>query len=410
MNTKIGSLDKIVDAVDPDIVCLCETKKGGVLKEDQLSKYEVVDRNLRQGKEGFLIAVRKNSFITIKDITDTEMRNIFTAQIEYPLMTLRIIIAHAPQEKIKLEERTEFFDEVMVQVERGDTSGDTMLVLGDFNARLLQDENRKINAEVGSPNGKLLLEVVQKYRLQVCNYHENSCGKWTRIQETKDGEEKSIIDYVLVHAEMYKSLATFLVDEEKIFSPYREIGTQKTTYSDHCALIMSFELETGKVIRSNMKRRCWQFKDKEGLLRYQKESGYSMQVDFTGSSTEAYGKWVIEYEKLLGKCFELKTIKERKGPFTSKSLKSVREIIREISKKGKVQREVAKVYQGKLVEIESKQMAKTRAETLKTTISQLTFNEKFSPAGYWKLKTAVKKKERKSVDKSSYWPQCHSTK
>ena len=106
-------MEKIIDSVEPDIVCLCETKKGGALKKDQLSKYEVVDCNLKQGKEGFLIAVRKNSFRTIRDITDTEMRNIFTVRIEYPLMNLRIIIAHAPQETAKLEEKNEFFDEVM---------------------------------------------------------------------------------------------------------------------------------------------------------------------------------------------------------------------------------------------------------------------------------------------------------
>ena len=75
--------------------------------------------------------------------------------------------------------------------------------------------------------------------------------------------------------------------------------------------------------------------------------------------------------------------------------------LREMSKKGKIQREIAKVYREKLVEMESKQMAKARALALKTTISQLTVNEKFSPAGYWKLKTAVKKKERKTVNTSS---------
>ena len=198
---------------------------------------------------------------------------------------------------------------------------------------------------------------------------------------------------------MYKSLMNLMVDEEKIFTSYRETtekGVKKITYSDHCAIIMSFELEIGRVSHKGEKRRCWQFKDEEGLKKYQKESKYLFQVDCAGSSTSAYDNWVTEFEKLLARCFELKTIKESRCTPPSKNLKSVRDVIMKMSKNGGIQRKIAKAYQEKLVILETNQMTKARSEVLKKTMSQLTANEKFSPAGYWKLKTAIKKKERKA--------------
>ena len=67
----------------------------------------------------------------------------------------------------------------------------------------------------------------------------------------------------------------------------------------------------------------------------------------------------------------------------------------EISKKGKVQRNVMKIYQQKLVCIESCRSAKARAERLRETTKTLTVKDKFSPSGYWKVKTAAGKCTRK---------------
>ena len=143
----------------------------------------------------------------------------------------------------------------MVQVERGDSSGDQVVLLGDFNALLVSDLE-SIDAEA-SPNGKLLADVIKKYQMQVCNFNEKSSGQWTRIQSKKGEEIKSTLDYIIVQSQMFGSLSSFLVDEDKIFTPYREIKErkkQKITYSDHCAIIAHFEVETGKVVKLKGKK------------------------------------------------------------------------------------------------------------------------------------------------------------
>ena len=106
--TKMDTLEKIVGSVDPDIIALCETKKGRVLKDDELPVYDVIERDMKPGKEGLLVGVRKNSSVSIREITDTEMKNILTVRIEYPKFYLRVIVAHAPQEAAKIEEKNFF--------------------------------------------------------------------------------------------------------------------------------------------------------------------------------------------------------------------------------------------------------------------------------------------------------------
>ena len=72
-----------------------------------------------------------------------------------------------------------------------------------------------------------------------------------------------------------------------------------------------------------------------------------------------------------------------------KNFKDARNILTAVAKQGKVQRNVVKEYLSRLIEIETQQAAKFRAERLKKTMSQLTLADKFSPTGYWKLKKAV---------------------
>jgi hypothetical protein len=124
-------------------------------------------------------------------------------------------------------------------------------------------------------------------------------------------------------------------------------------------------------------------------------------VDELTSSTLAYDAWKSEFEKLLSKCFRKVTRKEKTEVIESKIAKKVRCILSEIRKRGKIQREVVAKYLVKLVLVESSKIAKATSERVKSTMSQLTSDEKFSPTGYWKMKKAVKKGTRKTNNISS---------
>ena len=83
-SSKKESLFKIVDSVDPDILALCETKKTWGIQKDELSSYEIVEKPLKLGKEGLMVCVRKGSFDTIQEVTDTELKHILTVRVVYP--------------------------------------------------------------------------------------------------------------------------------------------------------------------------------------------------------------------------------------------------------------------------------------------------------------------------------------
>ena len=403
--TKKDSLAKIVESVIPDVIALCETKKACPIKKDELSEYEIAEKDFKQGQEGFIVGVREGTCITVKEITDTELNNIVTVKVVYPNMNLRIIVVHAPQETDRLETRMEFFEELSVQIERAITSADELIVVGDMNARITL-EGSEIVSQNGSQNGKELCDLIHKYNLKVGNFHESCVGKWTRIQPRRDGTVKrSQLDYILSSEKMYQSLQSITVDEEKIFCPYREIkenGARKIVYSDHCAIIADLKIDIGRVQKTTEKVSGWNFNE-DGYERYSIESEASLDFDLSSPcTTNIYSSWVVAFEKLLAKCFRRQTI--NKGGFRKKSRSKysrIRDIISSMSKKGKIQRNIAKLYLQKLVEVESCRITKARAERLKKTTESLTSKERFSPAGYWKVKKAAKKGTRKEQGPSS---------
>ena len=389
----------------PDILALCETKrpppppaKKNMKKKEIIPGYEVLERNVKQGKEGLMIGVKKGTFCNMQDVTETDLKNLFTVRISYQNFVLRIILIHAPQETEKVDVRQEFFDELATQVERGLTSSDTTIVVGDFNSRI-GEENGMISSLSG--NGRLTAELIDHYNLCVCNFSNQAEGKSTRIRPNKDGSiDRSTIDYALVTSNIYPNIKSFLVDEGKFYCPYREIREKKVkriVFSDHCALVLNLELDPGTLNKdSQQQRKVWNFTE-DGYMKYEEESTTVFHLGENLVSTAAYDKWENEFKNILRKCFDKKTVGKANKPMTRNN-NDVRKILKQLATKGRIQRKIAQVYMKHLVEIETRQRAYICAERLKTTMSQLSYNDKFSPNGYWKLKAAAGKRPRPEMN------------
>ena len=110
------------------------------------------------------------------------------------------------------------------------------MITGDLNAKL-EKRNLKLVASTG--NGKALKEIIDKYDLHVVNFQPDTEGKWTRIQK-KDGVIcKSIIDYIITDSCTQEKVNNTVIDEEKMYTPYRYKNTRKNKsiiYSDHCSI------------------------------------------------------------------------------------------------------------------------------------------------------------------------------
>ena len=80
-----------------------------------------------------------------------------------------------------------------------------------------------------TPNGKRLINLTNNFNLKILNKSPKCKGKWTRVN-TKNENEKSIINYALCIQALYTNLITITIDES-----YKLNGKSKT---DHNSIII----------------------------------------------------------------------------------------------------------------------------------------------------------------------------
>ena len=408
--SKKNSLNKIISDVQPDIIALCETKKYGKINKDDITGYAVLDMDLKQGKEGLLVAVKDKSSSSIRDISSSsnESKNILAVRIEYPLFTLRIIVVHSPQETDRCDVREEFMEEICVQIERAINCGEEFIVVGDFNARV-DHINGEVVGNQMSPNGKLLSDLVNDHQLRVGNFHDKTTGKWTRIQPKKNGDiDRSTIDYVLMENKMYERLTEMTIDEQKVYCPYsviNRLGKRHVTFSDHCAIIINFDIDIGKLEKVSGSKKVWNFTE-EGFLKYQNESNHDIEVEVKDSASATYACWIDAFEALLRQCFSKKSIKNSPPKRKVQHWKGVRSLLLPIAKKGKIQRAIVQEYVNRLIEKEMHFDANRRVERLKEAMKNLSEKEKVFTNRILETEKSCGKKEKERYGNNK----CHESK
>ena len=156
------------------------------------------------------------------------------------------------------------------------------------------------------------------------------------------------------------------IDEDKIYCPYREKSSKKVkkiTFSDHCAMIITLQIETGGQEKSPTTYKAWSFTD-DGYSVYREKSEHPLYVDWHPDSTEAYEMWVEKFEQMLSLCFTKKTVKVGSfKPNIQQSSRCVRNILSEEAKKGKIQRKIVKQLLERVIELETRREASSEADS-----------------------------------------------
>ncbi len=392
--SKQDSLNHILQMRKPDVVALCETKLHKNSKFE-IKGYQTIKSNLKAGKEGILVAAKEGSFNAIQMIYESECRNIATVEVKYPEETVRIIVAHGPQEDAPQDEKEEFYNDIKSEVERCLVEGHRLVMVGDFNAKLETDRDT-----LSKGSGKLLEEVIDTYDLTVLNHHPETEGKWTRIQSRKGVEIKSVIDYVVVDSTMQEKVKKLVIDESKMYTPYR-IKKQKLqksiVFSDHCAMIAKYEITTGRnrVKQASEKSKTWILTE-DGLDNFHEVTSSDIGLGDASKHTNPYGEWMSRITSIMHKCFIKRTVKcDQPRPVTmGEKAKKIRSILKNISRRGKVQREVVKIYIARLVKIQAERDIRKKVEKVKETVSQLTEEDVLSPNAFWKLRKSLSKNSR----------------
>ena len=180
-----------------------------------MNGYETYISNLKYGKEGIFLAVKNKSYNEVYKVYESESGNLTTFEIILPKITFRAIVLHGPQESEALEIREEFFNNLDVEIERALSSDSKLLIAGDFNSKLVNDEGEE------QGNASLMRKLLSTHHLTVLNFAEKTVCKWTRIHKRRTETIKSVLDYLIVDQTILDLVLKTTIDEEKVYTPYR---------------------------------------------------------------------------------------------------------------------------------------------------------------------------------------------
>ena len=219
-------------------------------------------------------------------------------------------MAYGPQENDAEETLNSFYTNLSVQLEVAFLNGDSVVLLGDFNAKL---GNGIINqdAHAMSKSGKILFSLFQKYNLCLLNSSDICQGTFTRIHECNKRIETSVLDYVFVSDDLQQHVVSMVIDEEKQFTPWRKLKASKR-FSDHCAI--RFQVNNTIFTKEHYTKRIevWNFNDPKGWEKFHSLTdslNLNKPLWKTNDHVElSYQSWKGELESILHQCFKKKRI------------------------------------------------------------------------------------------------------
>ena len=132
-----------------------------------------------------------------------EEAEFITVPLRFDDKHIRLVLVYGPQENDSVNKIRDFYDSISVQVERANLAGDSVFLVGDFNAKLgteiIRDEIHQM-----SNNGACLNDIMEKYSLAVLNALEICSGTFTWVKN-RIPVEKSGLDCVITSQDLVSS-------------------------------------------------------------------------------------------------------------------------------------------------------------------------------------------------------------
>ena len=259
--SKSESINQIIEKHDADVILLTETKvyTNSAIDIKGFQSFSAV-RDKKSGG-GLYLGVRHGLYESVM-IDSGSKASFVTVCLNRKDCSVRLILVYGPQENDS-EDKDSFYNGISVQVEMAYLNGDSVIMVGDFNAKLGYDvipkdlhpmskngeqlfELCNKYAKLGynvipkdlhpmSKNGEQLFELCNKYNLKLMNASEHCEGVFTRIHKYKQTIEKSVLDYVFISSDLEEYFTSMQIDEEKHFTTWRSLK-HGNRYSDHCAI------------------------------------------------------------------------------------------------------------------------------------------------------------------------------
>ena len=169
---------------------------------------------------------------------------------------MRFINAYGRQETDNEELRNAFFSRIDLEVKSSLIAGSLVCLELDANAKIGTEEITN-DPNNQSPNGKLLMKIVNENGLIVVNSSDICEGLITRKRKVLNTTEESILDYFIVCSRFFRCIKKMKIDEDRIYSLgsfSKSKGGSKFTESDHNMLFLELDCSLNTAVKNEEQR------------------------------------------------------------------------------------------------------------------------------------------------------------
>ena len=251
LKLKAHSLKNVIQELNVGIFTIQEThfpKKGNFKHQN----FEIFEAIRSKEKGGTMVGAHKAlNPVLIQDYS--EDFELIVIEIKIRDKEIRIMTGYGPQESWNEVDRIPFFVSLEKEISKAELLGKSIIIEMDSNSKLGKEYISK-DPHNQSQNGRILAGIIDRHGLIVANGLDNKCiGAITRSRATKEGDEKSIIDHVIISEDLRNDLESLKIDEENEHALNKVVKTNKgvkKTKSDHNPLISTFQLRWNSRIKA----------------------------------------------------------------------------------------------------------------------------------------------------------------
>ena len=189
------------------IACLVEKEEVAIPGYETICRY---DKSANSG--GILVAVKNNiKTVTMQTHKQEQVGEGLSILIDNKKTKLKLGVIYVLQENTTPnKELKKTYQEIKDRIEQARQQCQNMINLGDFNAKT--GVRIKGNKETVTKGGRQIVKLVDKQDKVILDEESEICkGLWTREQ----GEENSVIDYVITNKETLQKRRKLIFDENK---------------------------------------------------------------------------------------------------------------------------------------------------------------------------------------------------
>ena len=116
-----------------------------------------------------MLSLLQNLKLNMVNVTKSAHDNVLAGCVKVGNSDITVIALYGPQETEKADVRSEFYEEVEVEVQACVDRGSQPVLVGDLNAKIASDNNIITGV---SPSGSLLKDVLSQFSLNVLNFSD----------------------------------------------------------------------------------------------------------------------------------------------------------------------------------------------------------------------------------------------